>query len=90
MLELAYHPSIPDDLEKIPKNDLRRIKLAIEKKLLLYPELFGVGLRGILEDFWKLRVGDYRIIYQPQKKTVYLLAVGDRKSVYRTAERRLR
>lgn len=89
MLRIQNHPQIPDDLSRIPKTELLKIKAAIEKKLIKYPELFGIPLRGSLRDFWKLRVGDYRVVYQTTKDTIYIFAVGDRKIVYRMAKRRL-
>lgn len=89
MLNVVHHPNIPDDLSGIQKTDVKKILDAIEKKLVKYPELFGVPLRGLLHEYWKLRVGDYRVIYQTTRGVVYIFAVGDRKLVYRLAGRRL-
>jgi mRNA interferase RelE/StbE len=50
---------------------------------------FGDPLTGNLAGFRKLRVGDYRVVYQVQDKkvVVYVLAVGPRrdKEIYRSA-----
>ena len=40
-----------------------RIKRAIERKLMTAPEMYGERLKGTLKDLWKLRVGDYRVIF---------------------------
>jgi len=53
---------------------------------------FGVPLSGNLADFRKLRVGDFRVVYQVHEKNVvvYVLAVGPRRDmeIYRLAVKR--
>ena len=55
----------------------RRIVKAIDTKLTGQPMQFGAPLSGNLSDFRKLRVGDYRVVYQVQKKVVlvYVLPI---------------
>jgi mRNA-degrading endonuclease RelE of RelBE toxin-antitoxin system len=80
---VLYHPKVlTDDLVSIPKAIKTRIKNAIEKKLLTYPETFGEPLRGSLVPLWKLRVGDYRIVYGFTATIVYVHAIGHRKHIY--------
>jgi len=45
------------------------------------PEKYGVPLRKTLKGYWKLRVGDYRIIYKISSNTIYLLAICHRSIV---------
>lgn len=49
------------------------------------PRHFGKPLRGEKKGLWRYRVGDYRIIcdIRDADKTVVVLALGHRKSVYR-------
>ena len=50
------------------------------------PRTLGAALQGSeLGDFWKYRVGDYRIIAQILDKEVKILVIkiGNRKEVYR-------
>jgi mRNA interferase RelE/StbE len=55
---------VAEDLKEI-NNDMRiRIKKAIEDRLLTQPEKYGKPLRKTLKGYWKLRVGDYRIVYK--------------------------
>lgn len=42
----------------------QRIRNSIESKLTLAPHQFGEPLRRTLKGYWKLRVGDYRVIYK--------------------------
>ena len=81
-----------DDLASVGQGAARRIVNAIDKKLTTEPLNFGVPLSGNLGIFRKLRIGDYRVVYQVIQKqvVVYVLAVGPRrdKEVYKEAASR--
>jgi mRNA interferase RelE/StbE len=49
------------------------------------PRRFGKPLVGDLAGLWRYRVGSYRIIcmIEDEKLIVLLVAVGDRKNIYR-------
>ena len=89
---ILYHHMVEEDLESVGSSAARRVVKAIDEKLTLAPNDFGAPLSGTLSDFRKLRVGDYRIVYEVRKKTVvvYVLAVGPRrdKEIYRAALKR--
>jgi len=59
------------------------IKTAIENKLKINPILFGKPLRYNLKNCRRLRVGDYRIIYQLVDQNVNILAIKHRKHAYK-------
>jgi mRNA interferase RelE/StbE len=90
---IIYHRDVEDDLESISPTAARRIMGAINTKLTKAPVQFGAPLSGILANFRKLRVGDYRVVYQvvEAKVTVYVLAVGPRrdKEIYKAASKRI-
>ena len=80
---LLYHPAIRDeDLQKIPRNIRSRLARAIETRLTTEPARYGAPLRGALRPYWKLRVGDYRVVYKIVGWEVWILAVLHRKEVY--------
>lgn len=88
---LRYHPAVrADDLPKIPAETRRRIGRLIETRLGASPERFGVPLSGSLRGYWKLRVGDYRVVFKVAGRDVWILAVLHRKDVYGQASRRAR
>ena len=62
----------------------RRIKRAIEKRLITNPMDFGKPLQYSLKGHRRLRVGDYRVIYriEARTKTVIIVAIQHRKQVY--------
>jgi mRNA interferase RelE/StbE len=79
-----------DDLPKISVEARRRIGRLIEARLGTEPARFGAPLRGSLRGYWKLRVGDYRVVFKVAEKDVWILAVLHRRDVYQRASRRLR
>ncbi len=82
-MEVRYHPQVvSNDLPKISSGNKLRIRKAIENKLVVNPVLYGEPLRGTLIPLWKLRVGDYRIVYGIQNETIYIHAIGHRKEIY--------
>lgn len=83
LYEPRYHPAVARDIAGFPKNIRARIRAAIEERLVLDPVKFGEPLRRSLAGFRKLRVGDYRVIYQVQGATVIILKIGHRKEVYK-------
>ncbi len=89
--EVVYHSEIKEtDLPKIPRNIQNRIRKAIELRLLENPVMAGKPLRQSLRGHWKMRVGDYRVIYQvdQDKSLIYVLIIGNRKDVYLKAFKR--
>ncbi|MFZ5775630.1 MAG: type II toxin-antitoxin system RelE family toxin [Thermodesulfobacteriota bacterium] len=90
---IIYHQDVEDDLKSISPTAARRIMRAIDTKLTKAPVQFGAPLSGNLANFRKLRIGDYRVVYEvvDAKVTVYVLAVGPRrdKEIYNAAIRRI-
>ena len=91
--DILYHKRVEDDLDSIGPSAAARIIRTIDKKLTTAPDQYGVPLSYNLKNFWKLRIGDYRVVYKivEQKVIVYVLAVGPRrdKEIYRTASDRI-
>ncbi|MCR4277947.1 MAG: type II toxin-antitoxin system RelE/ParE family toxin [Candidatus Berkelbacteria bacterium] len=87
---LFFHPLVVrTDIPKLGEDIRRQIKTALETKLARHPETFGLPLRGILKKYWKLRVGNYRIVYQIEKNKIYIVAIAHRKEVYNISTRRI-
>ncbi len=87
---VAYHPSIKsDDLPLINPDIQKRIKAAIEKRLMVAPHEYGKPLRRTLKGYWKLRVGDYRVVFSIVNKTVFIYCICHRKAVYQVVLNRV-
>src|SRR3989344_5580925 len=87
---IRYWSSVLEkDLPRLDAYWQREISTAIQQKLETKPDLYGIPLRQTLKGFRKLRIGNYRVIYQIEKKTVHILTVGHRSEVYREVLKRL-
>ncbi len=90
---ITYHKDVEKDLKSIGAFAAKRILQAIDTKLTQAPLEFGSPLARNLAPLRKLRVGDYRVVYQVtnHQVLVYVLAVGPRrdKEIYSVARKRL-
>ena len=80
---LLYHPQVvEEDLQRLPQNIHSRVTRAIETRLVKAPEQYGAPLKGTLKGYWKLRVGDYRVVYKIAGAEVWIFAIIHRKKIY--------
>lgn len=80
---LRYHPLVKAvDLQAIDSRLKERIKKAIETRLATAPHEYGKPLRKTLRGYWKLRVGDYRVVFKIAENEVWILGIIHRKDVY--------
>lgn len=76
------------DLKKLDSQIVRRILKFLNDRIALLddPRSIGEALKGPkLGEFWKYRVGDYRIIAKIEDgiMTIVVVRVGNRREVYR-------
>lgn len=84
---LKYHPSVKtEDIPKLDKRMAARIREAIETRLLTTPQEYGEPLRRTLKGYWKLRVGDYRVVLRVQDVSILIPGIIHRKEVYQVLE----
>jgi len=86
---LIYHADVKNaDLPKIDNKNKAMIKRAIKERLATQPEKYGSPLRRTLKGYWKLRVGDYRVIFKISGYDILILGIMNRKSVYSQINKR--
>ena len=84
---LRYHPDVKaKDIPKLNRTIQKRIKTAIEQRLLVSPEKYSEPLRRTLKGYRKLRVGDYRIVLKIDGADILTLGICHRKDVYERME----
>jgi len=84
MYEIYILPRVYKTLKRLPKEYLHRILERIQR-LSQEPRPQGCKkLRG-REDVYRMRVGDYRILYRVRdgERRVVILNIGHRKDIYR-------
>ena len=87
--KLIYHADVKKiDLAKIDNNNKAMIKRAIEERLATQPEIYGKPLQRSLKGYWKLRVGDYRVVFKISEYNIFILGIMDRQNVYSQIEKR--
>jgi mRNA interferase RelE/StbE len=84
---IEYTDVARTQLRKLDKAAARRIVNYMDERIAPLEDArsFGKALRGPLGEFWRYRVGDYRIIcdLHDQNLRVLVVRVGSRKDVYR-------
>jgi len=89
MYKLIYHPDLKKtDLPKIDNQNKAMIKRAIEERLTARPEAYGKPLQRTLKGYWKLRVGDFRVVFKITGDEILILAVMHRKKIYSQVKKR--
>lgn len=85
--KIEYAQTARNQLRKLDKAVARRILDYMDERVLQQsnPRALGKPLTGPLGEFWRYRVGDYRIICDIQDNTLRILVVqiGNRREVYR-------
>ena len=86
---LVYHADVEEvDLPRIDEKNKSMIKRAIEERLAMQPEIYGKPLQRTLKGYWKLRIGEFRIIFKIFGNELRIYGIIHRKRVYRDIEKR--
>jgi mRNA interferase RelE/StbE len=85
---IEFDKTAERELDKLDKQTARRILAFLNKRVanLDDPRSIGEALKGSkLGDFWKYRVGDYRVIANIEDSIlrIYVIRIGNRREVYR-------
>lgn len=86
---LKYHPRVRDDVKKLNIKIKNRVAKAIEQRLSTQPEKYGKPLRKSLKGYWKLRVGDIRVVFKIKTSEILILAILNKKDVYEQINKRI-
>ena len=84
--KLKYHQDVKkSDLTKIDAKNRNIIKKAIEERLSTRPETYGKPLQRTFKGYWKLRVGDYRVVFKASNDSIFIFGI----IVYRLIKKRI-
>ena len=90
--EVAYRievtPRARKDLKALPKRERQRVAEQIDN-LKVDPRPTGCRKLKGREDFFRIRVGNYRVVYQIENEVllIIIVRVGDRKEIYEIIRR---
>ena len=72
------------DLDALERSQPKYFNRILSKIQSLVDDPFsGKQLVGPLKGKWSLRIGDYRIIYEIVKTTIFILTINHRREVYK-------
>jgi mRNA interferase RelE/StbE len=82
--EIIIKPTAEKSLDRIPRPTRRRIVEALDQ-LRENPRSTGVVKLAGTENLWRIRIGNYRVVYEihDDRLIVLVLRVAHRKDVYR-------
>lgn len=86
MYQLAFHPDVEGDLRPLDRPVRQRILSKIRWMAEHVDEVRHEPLTGQWAGMYKLRVGDYRVVYDvsPEKELITVYVVGHRRDVYKS------
>ena len=84
---IEYAETAKKQLRKLDKVTARRIVDFMDERIAPSddPRKLGKALKGSLDDLWRYRVGDFRVLCDIHDSvlTVLVLQIGNRREVYR-------
>jgi len=80
--EIKWDERAYKELKKLDRQVAIRILKNINR-LPQSPFTKGEPLKGKFKNKFRLRIGDYRVIYWVEKNTIWIISVGHRKETYR-------
>jgi mRNA interferase RelE/StbE len=87
---ITLHPLVTSlDIPRLDAFWRHAIRDVIREKLTSHPEIFGKPLRRTLKGCRTLRVENYRVVFQIQKKTIHVIAIIHRSTKYKGIEKRV-
>lgn len=84
---LSFTPAAKDDLEKLDKSSKKRVIEKLDWLQNHFNEIIPLALTGKWQGFFKLRVGDLRVIYKIEwdKNFIIVYIVDRRDKIYKKA-----
>ena len=81
------------NITKTAKKSLEKLDITIQKRILDFlseleildnPRIKGKSLKGNLKEYWRYRVGDYRILSKiiDDELIILVIDIGHRKNIY--------
>jgi len=82
--KIEFTPAAEKELSRLGKDEARRIIRFLRERVAPEPKTTGGQLKGNLREFWRWRVGDYRILakIENDRLLVLVVQVGHPKAIY--------
>lgn len=82
--QISFTPQAQKDLAKLDLKEARRIVAFLRERVEPDPKAHGGSLKGQLREFWRWRVGAYRVLakIEDEQSLVLVVEIGHRSTVY--------
>ncbi|WP_174889601.1 type II toxin-antitoxin system RelE family toxin [Candidatus Williamhamiltonella defendens] len=84
--KIKYADSALKSLKKMDRQNAKRIVDYLDKRIASSddPRIFGKSLKGDLGEFWRYRIGDYRVLCEiiDEELIILVATIGHRREVY--------
>ena len=82
---IEFTPAAVKQLKNLGPENGRRITRYLRKNICNNPREQGKSLKGDLREFWRYRVGNFRVLVriEDDRLVVLVIHVGDRREIYR-------
>ena len=82
--KIEFTPKAEKNLKKLDRAEAKRILSFLRERVAPDPKVIGSQLKGQLREFWRYRVGNYRVLATIKDDHLLVLVVhlGHRKNVY--------
>lgn len=88
MWQIEFKPRAAKELRKLDPKQAKQIMAWLKTRIEsgADPRLFAEQLTGNLKELWRFRIGDFRIVFQPNEEVLLILIVriAHRRDVYKT------
>ncbi len=81
-MSLVITPDAQEQFKGLPKTVRASIMVVLER-LARWPEVSGAKpLRGVMSGSYRIRTGDYRVIFRVHADVITVMRIGIRRDVY--------
>jgi len=87
LLNIEWAESATKDLEKLDKPIARRILTRITWFSSNFERVIPEPLTGEFKGTFKLRIGDWRVVYTVEGKSILIQFIGHRSEIYKIKQR---
>lgn len=81
-MQVQYHKEAIKFINTLPMQDRQRIKSAIQN-LVVNPSVCDIKPLQGYKDLYRMRVGNYRIIYTKDNTILFIADIGNRGDIYK-------
>ncbi len=82
--QISFTPKAKKELAKLGAPAAKKILTYLEERVVPDPKSLGGQLKGNLREFWRWRVGEYRVLARIEDDLLLVLVVqvGHRREIY--------